>query len=628
VSGHVRRHLSALAGVLLVLLAWGYRLDAFELLRDGTGPLGALSAVDHRLGIPANLTLAMVAIASALLVTWTGWIGQTRAAFVAITIMLLAALTMRQVVPAVGGRFVISADPEAQEQSYREIRHAYSRRAFGVDAIERSTLIDAAPSFADAVRGASLWDTEAMRRVIGGARQGARPNGALGWQGQEGRLVGFAIEQPLGAPAADSLPAWGINRVAADVTDDRGAPVTRDDPELPRALRGVLVHDSATTYYVLSDTGRRIVARSLDSFAARLAHAWHLQNPSLLRGGDVRARLLLRRDVRERVSHLYPFLVPGRRVTPLVWRDSVFWALHLYAASEWYPLSGPQTLNGVEVRYAQHAGVAIVNGHTGRTTAITSPRAGPMAESWMVRFPELFSDASSFDMSFANRLPPATDGTLIVAQALAQAGLRGEFETRAHLPASIGDSLYAPTDPAPWLNRATNTVSIAIPLLDPTDDVRGLLVAPGGADFRLRWIRSPAGGLKWSRLATELQGASDSSQSGESATRPLSGPIRILPTTDGLVALQTQYVVRPDGVPQVLVATLARKEGTSAGRTLMEAAGLPNPVETQQPLTPEDFRRRVAALYEQMREAMRRGDWAGLGAAYEALGRLLRSAPP
>jgi hypothetical protein len=46
------------------------------------------------------------------------------------------------------------------------------------------------------------------------------------------------------------------------------------------------------------------------------------------------------------------------------------------------------------------------------------------------------------------------------------------------------------------------------------------------------------------------------------------------------------------------------------------------------PVTPEDFRRRVNALYESMRDAMRRGDWAGLGAAYEALGRLLRSAPP
>ena len=116
-----------------------------------------------------------------------------------------------------------------------------------MDAIERVTLAEAAPSFADALRGASLWDTEAMRLAIGGPRQGARPNGSLGWQGQDGRLVAFTIEQPLGPQSAESLPAWGINRVAADVTDDRGAPVTRDDPESGRTLPGVLVHDSATT---------------------------------------------------------------------------------------------------------------------------------------------------------------------------------------------------------------------------------------------------------------------------------------------------------------------------------------------------------------------------------------------
>jgi uncharacterized membrane protein (UPF0182 family) len=198
VSGHVRRHLSALAGVLLVLLAWSYQLDAYGLLREGTGPMGAISAVDHRVGIPANLTLAMLAMAAALLVAWSGWIGQTRVAFVTITVMLLAALTVRQVIPAVGGRFVLSADPDAQEQSYREIRNAYSRRAYAVDAIERTTLADAAPSFADALRGASLWDTEAMRRLISVPRQGARPNGSTGWQGQDGRLVAFALEQPLG----------------------------------------------------------------------------------------------------------------------------------------------------------------------------------------------------------------------------------------------------------------------------------------------------------------------------------------------------------------------------------------------------------------------------------------------
>jgi hypothetical protein len=246
----------------------------------------------------------------------------------------------------------------------------------------------------------------------------------------------------------------------------------------------------------------------------------------------------------------------------------------------------------------------------------------------MRRFPELFSAPSAFDPGFLTRLPPAGDGTLLVAQVLAQAGLRGEFDARAHLPTVGGDSLYSPVDPAPWLNRATNSTSLAIPLLDPTDEVRGVVVAPGGADFRLRWIRNPVAGIKWPRVATNLQSASDSSQAGTQATTPLAGPIRILPTTEGLVAVQTQYVMRPDGGPQVLVATLARREVASAGRTLMEAAGLPDPVVADLPITPEDFRRRVNALYESMREAMRRGDWAGLGAAYEALGRLLRSPPP
>lgn len=631
VSGHVRRHFAVLAGVLLLLLAWSYRLDAFGLLRDGTGPLGALSAVDHRVSIPANLSLAMLAVASAMLVTWTGWIGQVRASFIAITVMLLAALAVSQVVPAVGGRFVTATDPDAQEQSYREIRNAYSRRAYAVDAVERTTLTDAAPGFAEAIRGASVWDVEAMRQVVGGPRQGARPNGPLGWQGQDGRLVAFSLEQPIGPESAESLPAWDLTRIAADVTDDRGGPVSREDPDLARSLRGVLVHDSASTYYVLSDTGRMVVARSLDSFASRLAHAWHLQNPSLLnsRSPDAPVRILLRRDVRERVRHLYPFFTQGSRVAPMVWRDSVYWAVHLYATSAWYPLSSPQRLAGADVRYAQLAGAAVVNGHTGRVTAIASPRAGPLAESWMLRFPELFSDPSVFDMSFVNRLPPAADGALMVARVLAESGLRGEFDARAHLPGGLADSMSAAIDPAPWLDRATGAVSIAIPLLDPTDELRGLLVAPGGADFRFRWIRGAERGMRWPKLVTDLQAAVDSFRGTDrTTTRPLVGAIRLIPSAEGFVAVQTQYVVRPDGGPQVLTATIHRGVVTVTGRTLIDAAGLPHPVAADPPVTPEDFRRRVSALYESMREAMRRGDWSGIGAAYEALGRLLRSPPP
>lgn len=630
VSGWVRRHFFLLAAVLLVLQAWSYRLDAYGLLHAGTGPAGAISAVDHRIVIPANLGLAMFALATAILVAWTGWIGQTRIAFAGITLMLLAALAVGQVAPAVGERFVTDVDREGQERSYREIRNAYTRRAYGVDGIERTTLAEAAPRFQDAVRGASLWDAEAIRRLVGAPRQGAKPNGALAWHGQDGRLVAAVLEQPVGAMAADALPMWGLTRVAADALDDRGLPVPRLDPDVDDslALRGILVHDSASSYYVVADSGRRVAARALDGFVARLAHAWHLRNTGLLARteGAAAPGLLLHRDVRERVARLYPFLTPGSRLTPIAWRDSLTWALHLYAASSWYPLSAPQELGGAEVRYLQHAGVALVNAHTGRATVLAGPRGGPVVASWIRRFPELFADPSRFEAGFLARIPPPLEGALVMAQALAHAGMRGEFDTRAHLPAVPADSVYSPLDPAPFYDAVAGTISVAIPLLDPTDALRGVLVASGGAELRLQWIRAGEGpGLRWTRLTTALHAAADSVRSATRTVRPVPGAVRILPTAEGFVALETHYIVRPDGVPQVLVAAVARGDRVVTGRTLIEAAGLPDPVVPTVALTPDEFRRRVEALYEAMREAMRRGDWAGVGAAFDALGRVLRA---
>lgn len=628
VSGYVRRHLFALAVVLLLLLAWGYRLDAFGLLHEGTGPLGSISAIDHRVGIPSNLALALIAVAAAMLVAWAGWFGHVRVAFFTITVMLLSTLTVRQLVPAVAGRFVTAEDVEAKEQSYRGIRNAYTRRAYGVDEVDQVPAADDRTTAADVLRGASLWDGEALRRQIASSRRAARTNGDMGWEAQGGRLVALSVEQPLGPAATGGEPAWGLVRVAADVTDDRGDPAPRDHPELldGQTLRGVLISDSATSYYVLSDTSSDIVGRQLVSLADRVAHAWHLQNPSLLRRrpGDPPLRVVLRRDVRDRVGTLYPFFSQGTRVVPLVWRDSLFWAVHLYAASDWYPLSSPYQLGGAEVRYLHHAGVALVNARSGRTTALPSPRAGPMAASWISRFPELFADAAMLDPELLAAIPPPVDAAWIVAQAMAQAGLRGEFDARGHLPSQPMDSLFVRASTPPFVDRVSGTLGIAVPVLEATEDVRGLVITTGGANATIRWERSPMP-PRFSRLVAELHHATDSLRNDLRGTRPLAGSVRMLPSENGPVAIQSLYVVRPDGTMPVLVTALWRNGRVAVGRTLIEAAGLPEPTVSDEPLTPERFRRRVAELYESMREAMRRGDWSGIGAAYEALGRLLRS---
>ncbi len=55
VSHYVRRHLAALGAVLLLLLAWSYRLDIYESLLFGSGPGGAFSYSDHRTVIPVSI---------------------------------------------------------------------------------------------------------------------------------------------------------------------------------------------------------------------------------------------------------------------------------------------------------------------------------------------------------------------------------------------------------------------------------------------------------------------------------------------------------------------------------------------------------------------------------------------
>lgn len=633
VSTYVRRHLFTLGAVLLLLLAWSYRLDAYGLLHSGSGPLGAFSAIDHRVGIPANLLLAVAAVAAGMLVAWSGWTGHIRVAFVTLTVMLLAALTVRQIVPPIAERFVSPADPEARERPYREIRSGYTRRAYDVDRLTRGGPPDERPSFADAARGAPLWDGAALARAIGRPREAAKPVGAVGWDEQEGRVVGFVVEQPTGPGSVEAGADWGIARVAADVTDDRGAPLPRDDPDAleARGLGGVLVHDSATSYYLVSDSGGHVAAPELRTFGMRLALAWHLQNPRLLGrrgedGGSVSTKVVLHRDVRDRLHTLYPFFAQATQMAPLVWRDSLFWVVHLYSTSEWYPLSQEMPLGDRQVRYLRHAAVAIVNAHTGSVAAVGDDAPDPLTATWMQRFPRLFVDAGALDPDLTRRLPPPVDATLVGTLAFAQVGVRGEFEPPSHLPRRGGDTLFTTLSAAPYYDQKTGALTVAMPLLDPADRLRGVMAGSGGARPRVRWQPLAPEGPTWPNLVERLQRLDDSLRAGMRSTRPLHGAVRIVPTADGFMAIETHYLTRPDGTPTVWYVSLFHRDSVLVGTSIMGAARLPLPTVPHTPLTPDEFRRRIDSYYEAMREALRRGDWTAFGMAYEALGRLLRAA--
>ena len=105
------------------------------------------------------------------------------------------------------------------------------------------------------------------------------------------------------------------------------------------------------------------------------------------------------------------------------------------------------------------------------------------------------------------------------------------------------------------------------------------------------------------------------------------GPVRTVPYGKASAFLQTAYSWRTDGAPAIRVVAVMLGDTVRTGTSVAAAAGLPAPVLPAVPLTLTGFRTRVDALYGEMREAMRRGDWTAFGVAYEALGRLLQAPP-
>lgn len=630
ITAYARRHFFVLAAALLLVLAWSYRLDAYALLLEGSGAQGTFNAVDHRVGIPASLTLALGTVAAAMLLLWSGWIGQLRIAFATVSAALVLALALRQLLPAVAERFITPADQEQRDAPYFKTRAGYTRRAYDLGRVTRQDSASDEGSEADALRGASMWDAPALERAVAQEHALGSPHGAMGWGTRDGRLRAVIVERPAGADATPS-PPWTAVRVETDIVTDRGAPVTDAGSAGELTIPPVLILDSAPGYVMVRDSLGRVAAPTLASFGSRLAHAWRLQNPQLLAAKTrEEARVVLQRDVRRRVRRVFPFFTQGASVSPIVHHDSLYWSIHLYSASEFYPLSDPVRVLGEQVRYFQHAGVAVVNAHSGRIFAIADQAPDPIAASWIRRFPRLFVPSSALDREFTDQVAPPPEGAQLHARLFAHVGPRGENGPPSHLPRQLGgDTLFAGGGTPPYVDPASGRLALTFPILDATERLRGLVIATGGAEYDIRWEASSRLGPRWGAVVDRLRRAIDSASQGVTGRDvPLvRGPVRVLPTPTGEAFVQTAYARRSDGSPAVRLVAVAIGGSVRTGSTIAAAAGLPAPALPTTPLTPSEFRARVEALYGEMREALARGDWVSFGNAYDALGRVLRSTP-
>jgi uncharacterized membrane protein (UPF0182 family) len=147
-SAHVRRHLSVLAAVLLLITMWSYRLESYDLLIRGSGEERVFSYVDHQWLLPGLLLLSIATAAAAITVLLSGWTGQLRTSFVAVTVIVLLSVMVQEIVPLIVRRVTPATVQLARERSYIATRGGYTRRAFTLNASSYATVRGSAVSTA------------------------------------------------------------------------------------------------------------------------------------------------------------------------------------------------------------------------------------------------------------------------------------------------------------------------------------------------------------------------------------------------------------------------------------------------------------------------------------------------
>ena len=676
-SNHVRRHVTVLGVGLLLLLAWGHRLDAFALLTSGSGEAGMFTLADHRVGVPLRFGLGVVTALAGLVVLRAGWAGQPRLAFWVVTVVLVGTFVARWLAPAV---YLRATAPEARARlhgAYAATRALYTRRAYAADAVLPAPALYGADSLTALAGRVSVWDPAVLAQAVDRARSGGTVRGEIGWAGDaSGRLLAVVVEAADDETGEEAQPEWTALTIDASTADADGMPpaVTADVRPLADAGRRfpMLVFPEALGPAVVSGASAGIVGDDVDGWGIRLAHAWARRDLRLAVSNDLdrspAPRLVLRRQPGERLQALVPFFTLGETIYPAIAGDSLHWVVHMYASSAYYPLSQRRLVGGREQSYFQHAGVAFVNAQSGAVRLVADSAPGALAAAWIRRFPMLFTPAAQLPPALASAVPPAIDAVLAQASSFAQFGARGGAATGARrLAADDGDSAQSSAAravsllPLPVAGEGASAPPLVpawtLPLVDSASRLDGVLVALGGPAPRMRWVpfvgarprwadvreqlRNPARAVGATSLpvlgdtlgvavdsasATAATAAASSADAAPRVVGSLPGQVRALPVLGAIVFLQPTYERAGDGSPMLAAVVVTAGDSTRTAHSLAAALGGAGPASVDAG-SRGDRLTRARGLYDSMRQALRRGDWNAFGRALDSLGATVGSRP-
>ena len=138
-STRVRRHLSVLAALILLITVWSYRLASYDLLIQSAADAGSFSYIEHRWLLPGLLILSIVTTAAAATVLFSGWTGQLRTSFIAVTAVIILSIGVQEIAPLLVRRLTPGETLATRNRAYTATRAEFTRRAYDFTPVPRDS---------------------------------------------------------------------------------------------------------------------------------------------------------------------------------------------------------------------------------------------------------------------------------------------------------------------------------------------------------------------------------------------------------------------------------------------------------------------------------------------------------
>src|SRR6266508_4608829 len=439
VAPEARAHLSLLVALVLLLKAWGYRLDQFSLVFSPRGVVTGASYTDVHAQLPALRLMVLLAPVCALLVIATARSRGFALPASGLVLFALSSVLVGGVYPTFVQRFRVAPQELQRELPYIQRNLDATRKAFALDQVETTEFAAAEDLPAATLRANQvtvgnirLWEPGVLkigiqnlqaigqyyefsdvdvdrypiqstpRQVMISAREADPRN--LDRSAQTWQNLHLAYTHGYGVVAAqvNTAEASGRPEFVVSSFDQQGTAIPIRQPEVDAPGPGG--QPQASFRY----DGRGGIP--LGGLLRRLAFAVRFHDVNLLISSNLtpESRVVLYRDIRDRVEKAAPFLqwdgdpyvaVVGGRIVFI--RDG-------YTITDAYPYAeriqmevaarrdalGDRGVHG-RANYIRNSVKAVVDAYDGTVTLYAFDETDPLLRAWRRAFPGLFEARSA-----------------------------------------------------------------------------------------------------------------------------------------------------------------------------------------------------------------------------------------